>query len=145
MYKSEDKQECLATNIRLFCSTNNLTLTDFAALAGVSEATMNNWLRGASIPDLQRQEALEKVFGAKFDKVCSSVVTARLLIDKSLTIEDVFPYNCIISAAFCCAGTTDYIRRYGCSDDDFDFSYRTCNLDFIFPSHFVAFFRQSWI
>lgn len=124
MYKSEDKQECLATNIRLFCSTNNLTLTDFAALASISEATMNNWLRGASIPDLQRQEALEKVFGAKFDKICSSVVTARLLIDKSLTIEDVFPYNCIISAAFCCAGTTDYIRRYECSDDDFDFSYR---------------------
>ena len=124
MYKPEDKQECLAQNIRLFCSTNNLTHADFAALAGVSETTMNNWLRGTSIPDLQRQQALEKVFGAKFDKICSSMVTARLVIDKSLTIEDVFPYNCIISAMLGRGESMDYIRRYECSDDDFDFSYR---------------------
>lgn len=125
MYKSENKQECLAQNIRLFCTANNLTLRDFMGLVGVSEATLNNWLRGSCLPDETSQRILEKVFSAKFDKICSSIVTARFLLDRVVTIEDVFPYNCIISASFGVNSGTDALLRYEYSnDDEFDFNYR---------------------
>ncbi len=125
MYKSENKQECLAQNIRLFCTANNLTLRDFMGLVGVSEATLNNWLRGSCLPDETSQRVLEKVFNAKFDKICSCIVTARFLLDRVVTIEDVFPYNCIISASFGVSSGTDALLRYEYSnDDEFDFNYR---------------------
>lgn len=125
MYKSENKQECLAQNIRLFCTTNGLTNRDFMGLVGVSEATLNNWLRGSCLPDETSQHVLEKVFNAKFDKICSNIITARFLLDRVVTIEDVFPYNCIISASFGVSSGTDALLRYEYSnDDDFDFNYR---------------------
>jgi len=112
MYKSEDKKVTLATNLKLYCETNNLTHKDLEALLGVSSATLNNWLTLKSEPDPKRQKLLEKVFHASFDKICSHIVTARLMIDKPISIEDIFPYNFIISAIQGYNGGTNAINDY---------------------------------
>ena len=125
MYKPETKKECLIQNIKLFCSTNNLTNTDFAILVGISDATLNNWLHGTSMPDPTRQAALEKVLDAKYDKICSNIITTRLLLDYSLTLEDIFPYNCILSAFLDhCAGKNALLNYEDSPMAEFDLNYR---------------------
>ena len=50
------------------------------------------------IRGMKAQKALEKVFGVKFDRICSRAITMRLSMDASLTAEDVYPYNVLIAA-----------------------------------------------
>lgn len=98
MYKPEGKQECLAHNIRLFCEVNGITLADMETLLGVSSAALRNWLACRSMPQTTGRVALEKVFGVKFDKICTTAMTIKLNLDRSQTIETVYPYNCLIEA-----------------------------------------------
>ena len=138
MYKPDSKQDYLAQNIKLFCETNNLTYRDFAALVGISESTLHNWLKGQGTPDDKRQKLLEKIFVAKFDKICSHILTMRLLADKTITIEDIFPYNCIISSSFGCDSGVSAMLNYEESyNDDFDLSYRR-----ISPAEFDSIFKE---
>ena len=138
MYKPDTKQEYLAQNIRLFCKTNELTYRDFAALVGISESTLHNWLKGQGTPDDKRQKLLEKIFDARFDKICSNTITIRLLIDHTYTIEDIFPYNCIIASSFGNEAGTSAMSNYEeSSHDDFDLSYRK-----ISPEEFDSVFRE---
>ena len=143
MYKSENKSECLAQNIRLFCSANNITYKDFAAIAGVGESTINTWLSGARFPDAKGQRVLEQIFGTKFDKLCANMVTANLLLDRALTIEDVFPYNCIISASFGCDSGTDALAKYECSDTDLDLTYRQISPEVFDQSFATLSYREQ--
>lgn len=138
MYKPDSKQGYLSQNIKLFCETNNLTQRDFAALVGISESTLHNWLKGQAIPDDKRQKLLEKIFDARFDKICSNTITIRLLIDHTYTIEDIFPYNCIIAASFGNEAGTSAMSNYEESSyDDFDLNYRK-----ISPEEFDSVFRE---
>ena len=100
MYKPDAALECLSNNLRLFCKNNNLSNADMCTLIGVSSSTYNNWVCLKSMPNAKAQASLEKIFNTDFKKICSSTITAKLLIDASLTIEDVYPYNCIIAASF---------------------------------------------
>ena len=138
MYKPDSKQDYLAQNIKLFCETNSLTYRDFVALVGISESTLHNWLKGQATPDDKRQKLLEKIFDARFDKICSNIITIRLLIDHTYTIEDIFPYNCIIAASFgYYAGTSAMSNYEESSHDDFDLNYRK-----ISPEEFDSVFRE---
>ena len=112
MYKSENKAECLSKNLKLYCEVNNLSHSDMAALLGVSEAAFNNWLTCKVEPDPRHQKLLEKVFQAKFDKICSHIITVRLTMDRPLCIEDVFPYNFIISALEGYDGGVNVLETY---------------------------------
>ena len=112
MYKPKSKAECLSQNLKLYCETNNLTYKDMAALLGVSDSALSNWLKMQSEPDPKRQKLLEKIFQASYDKICSHIVTARLMIDKPISIEDIFPYNFIISALQGYNGGTNAINDY---------------------------------
>lgn len=138
MYKPDNKQGYLAQNIKLFCETNNLTYRDFVALVGISESTLHNWLKGQGAPDDKRQKLLEKIFVAKFDKICSHILTMRLMADKTITIEDIFPYNCIIASSFGCDSGISAMLNYEESyNDDFDLSYRR-----ISPAEFDSIFKE---
>ena len=147
MYKPGSKEECLAYNIRLFCEANEMTYRDFVALVGISEATLHTWLSGKSMPDDKHQKSLENVFSAKFDKICSNIIATRLLLDATVTIEDVFPYNCIISSSFGSSAGVDALANYECStSDDFDFSYREISpSDFDKVFHTLTYREQSVI
>lgn len=138
MYKPETKKGCLVQNIRLFCEVNSLTLSDFATLVGISDATLNTWLHGTTMPDATRQKALEKVLDAKFDKICSNIITTRFLLDYSVTIEDIFPYNCILAAFLDYNSGHSAIFKYEDSlDAEFDLNYRK-----ISPEEFDKIFRN---
>ena len=137
MYKPSSQKECLANNIKLFCQTNNLTYRDLCAVLGVSESTLSNWVSLKSLPDPKAQKALEKVFDAKFEKICSNTVSIRFIIDKTFTIEDIFPYNCIISSSFGYYAGTSAMLNYEESDDELDLSYRN-----VTPADFDKIFRN---
>jgi RNA polymerase sigma factor (sigma-70 family) len=139
MYKPEEQKECLANNIRLYCKNNNLTYRDFAALLGMSEAAIQKWLQLVSLPDPKAQKALEKLFSAKFEKICSNVVAARLMVDHTQTLEDIFPYNFIIATVnYSLAGVAimSYFEDIN-NDDEFDMSYRN-----VTPFEFDRIFRD---
>ena len=138
MYKPDTQKECLSNNIKLFCQANNLTYRDFETIIGVSESTLHNWLTLKSLPDPKAQNALEKVFDAKFTKICSNTVSIRFLIDHTYTIEDIFPYNCIIAASFgYSAGTTAMLNYEESDDAELDLSYRN-----VTPADFDKIFRN---
>lgn len=125
MYKPDGELECLSNNIRLFCKNNNLSNTDMCTLLGVSRATYDKWLCLKSMPNAKAQESLARLFRADFKKICSSTVTARLMIDTSLTIEDVYPYNCIIAASFGFGnGGPNAMIRYEESDREMCMKYK---------------------
>lgn len=96
MYKPDEKKDIFRQNLKLFCENNNYSYTDAAAYIGVSVQSIQSWIVGRSMPDTKCQELIEKAFGAKFDAICTNAMTLRLLKDHTMTIEDVFPYNCII-------------------------------------------------
>ena len=138
MYKPDTQKECLSNNIKLFCQANNLTYRDFGAIVGVAESTLYNWVSLKSMPDPKAKKALEKVFDAKFDKICSNTVSIRFLIDKTFTIEDIFPYNCIMASSFGYSSGISAILNYEDSyDDDLDLNYRKVS-----PEDFDTIFRQ---
>jgi RNA polymerase sigma factor (sigma-70 family) len=99
MYKPDSPQEYLSQNIKLFCETNKLSYRDLGILLDVSESTLRNWIQLRGIPDDTRKKFLERLFGASFDKICSNIMSVKLMMDHIYTIEDIFPYNCIISAS----------------------------------------------
>ena len=138
MYKPGDEKELLAQNLRLFCKTNNLTHSDAAAFIGVSESVFNNWLSGRSLPNQTDKTKLEKVFKTSYKKICSNIVTLRLIQDLTFTIEDIFPYNCIIAACNWTFGTSVLCQYEDSTSDDFDMSYRD-----ITPSEFDAIFSTN--
>ena len=121
MYNPENKETQFVQNLRLFESVNKLTHEEFATLLGVSDATVSTWFSSKkTMPDPRSRKALEKVFGAKFEKICSRAMTIRLSIDASLSAEDVYPYNVFIAA------TMDE----NAEETDFeDFSYRDLSLN----------------
>lgn len=121
MYNPENKETQFVQNLRLFESVNKLTHEEFATLLGVSDATVATWFSSKkTMPDPRSRKALEKVFGAKFEKICSRAMTVRLSIDASLSAEDVYPYNVFIAA------TMDE----NAEETDFeDFSYRDLSLN----------------
>lgn len=138
MYKPDSKQGCLAQNIKLFCEANNLTYRDFIAIVGISEATLHNWLNCQSTPDDKRKKLLEKVFDAKFDKICSNTLSIRFLLDRTFTIEDIFPYNCIIAASFGYSSGVCAMLNYEDSyDEELDLNYRN-----ITPAEFDKIFKD---
>ena len=138
MYKPASQKECLANNIKLFCQSNNLTYRDFGAIVGVGESTLYNWVSSKSLPDPKAQKALEKVFDAKFDKICTNTLSIRFLLDKTYTIEDIFPYNCIIAAALgYCTGSSVMFNYEESFDDEFDLNYRK-----ISPAEFDRIFKE---
>lgn len=139
MYKPGSKEECLAYNIKLFCDNNEYTNRDFAALVGMSEPTVQKWLALKGMPDAKAQRALEKIFHAKFDKICSTTITVRLAMGHSMTVEDVFPYNCIIAAfnnSPCGIAVMSYFESP--EDADMDLSYRN-----ITPADFDKVFHNE--
>ena len=138
MYKPDSKHECLAHNIRLLCENNGYTHRDFAALIGMSDTTVQSWLALRSLPELTGQKALEKIFSASFDKICSTIMTVRLEMDHTATIEDIFPYNCIIAATNYCVSGIAVMAYYEDSDEEFDMSYRN-----ITPAEFSSVFNNS--
>jgi len=117
MYKPDNKLGYLSQNLKLFCENNKLTQTDAAALFGVSEAAFRNWLNGETEPDLKSQKALEKILNAKFDKICSHILAVRLSLDHITTIEDIYPYNCIISASNYYSSSFSAMLHYESADD----------------------------
>lgn len=121
MYNPENKETQFVQNLRLFESVNKLTHEEFATLLGVSDATVSTWFSSKkTMPDSKSRKALEKVFGAKFEKICSRAMTVRLSIDASLSAEDVYPYNVFIAAAM----------DENAEETDFeDFSYRDLSLN----------------
>ena len=124
MYLPDGKKECFVHNLKLFCKTNNFTNRDIAALLGVGESTIQSWLSMRSMPEGKSVEALEKIFNTKFDKICSSIITIKLQLDRITTIEDIFPYNCI-SAASSGYGLGTFAIYEDSDDDDFDMKYRS--------------------
>ena len=139
MYKPGDRAECLSANLKLYCKVNNLSHTDMAALLGVSEAAFNNWIAMKSEPDPRRQKLLEKLFQAKFDKICSHILTVRLAIDKPICIEDIFPYNFIISSLEGFDGGVNVVNTYEMDDvAELNMDYRR-----ISPAEFYALFSTK--
>ena len=123
MYKPETKEECLSQNLQLFCETNNFSQTDMAAILGVSVSTLRGWIYKKAMPDDRRKQMLEKLFDASFDKICSNKITIRFLSDHSMTIEDVFPYNCLISAT-CGYDNSVIDTSYNDFEEDVDMFYK---------------------
>lgn len=139
MYKPDSEQAIFAQNIELFCRTNHLTHVDAAAFIGVPESTFNNWLRGRAFPNDEDKKRLEIIFRTTFKRICSSAITLRLLQDITYTIEDIFPYNCIISACNYGTSGTSVMEQYENSmSDDFDMDYKN-----ITPQEFDNIFTQT--
>ena len=120
MYNPENKETQLIQNLRLFESMNGLTHEDLADILGMSKSTINSWFCRGTTPDPKAQKALEKVFGVKFDRICSRAITMKLSIDTSLTAEDVYPYNVFIAATMPDEDTCD---------EDEPFHYRDLTLN----------------
>lgn len=129
MYKPDSAKLIFAQNMELFCRVNNLTHVDAAACIGVSEATFNNWIRGRALPKQPQQRILEKIFKTNFKRICSYPITLRLIQDITYTAEDIFPYNCIMSACNYRIGGTSVITQYeDAVSDDFNMDYKDVTL-----------------
>ena len=125
MHKGESKAELLSQNLRLFASMNDFNNDDISTILGVSKQAVQSWTSMRSMPDARCQRALEKLFGVKFDKICSRAMTVKLISDKSLIAEDVYPYNAIVEAFL----GYNYINEYEESDTlDINLDYREISL-----------------
>lgn len=131
MYKPESEKSYLSQNLKLFCSNNNLSYAEAAALFGVRPTAFLNWIGQRSLPVDEDKKALEKIFKASYKQICSASINTRLLLDHPYCVEDIYPYNVLISATidFRYIGT-DAVEHYETNPDvELPFTYRQLTLE----------------
>jgi len=148
MYVPETPAECLSYNLGLFCRTNNMSHADAAAYIGVRESTFNNWYRKASLPIPDDAKKLEKAFHAPYKKICSSVVTLRLLNDITPTLEDIYPYNLIVSLMtfnWDCSPRISFDKYENGEIDNIDMCYRDITINEIYHAMECLTLRETMV
>lgn len=130
MYRPDTPEDYLIYNLTLFAQNNDFTHAEAAAYIGVALNTFNNWLNKRSKPTTSAKELLEKAFKMPYEQICSRVLSIKLEREHRLCLEDIYPYNILVTALRPYSGMyvrsdnalSDFEQRF---DINFTVDYRT--------------------